>query len=333
MTLSSLGDLAQNFTLRRQTTELKAALDRRMAEATTGTTTDIGRALRGDFTPLSAIDTVLSRLDGFKAATTEAQLFAEGQQQALGTVAELSTGLARTLVAAASPGGATPVNAVAADAGARFATAVAVLNARVGDRTLLAGNETRGAALASPDTILDTLVTATAGAVTAGDVETAVTAWFADPAGYATLGYLGGPPLDPLAVAADESVRLGATAADPAIRDTLKGLAMAALLGRGVLVADPAERANLALRAGESLFASAADRIELAARIGTAEERIAGATDRNAAEATGLQIARSGLVSVDPYEAASALTEAETQLQTLYSITARLSRLSLADYL
>ena len=45
------------------------------------------------------------------------------------------------------------------------------------------------------------------------------------------------------------------------------------------------------------------------------------------------EIARLGIVSMDPYDAATALTEAESQLDTLYTVTARLSRLSLANYL
>jgi flagellar hook-associated protein 3 FlgL len=81
------------------------------------------------------------------------------------------------------------------------------------------------------------------------------------------------------------------------------------------------------------LLEAADARGALAARIGTAQERIANATTRNSAEATALQIARIGIVSADPYEAATALTEAESQLDTLYAVTARLSRLSLANYL
>jgi flagellar hook-associated protein 3 FlgL len=46
-----------------------------------------------------------------------------------------------------------------------------------------------------------------------------------------------------------------------------------------------------------------------------------------------LQIARVGLVSVDPYAATSALTATQSQLESLYAVTARVSRLSLANYL
>ena len=333
MTLSSIGDLARKFTLRNQTTVLKAALDQRSNEGTTGRTSDAGRVLRGDFTSLNAIDTTLARLEGFRGNTVEATLTASAMQTALGTLSDIAGTLGSTLLSVASPGDATAVDAVGRDALVRFRSAVATLNARVGDRTLFAGTETRRPALAPPDDILDALVSVTAGAATAADIATAVSAWFSDPAGYAALAYKGGAPTDPQLIATGESVSLDATADDPAIRDTLKGLALAALLDRGVLSGNTDQRAQLARRSGESLLQGASGRTVLAARIGTAEERTALAATRNAAETTSLQIARAGIISVDAYEAATALTEAETQLDTLYAITARLARLNLANYL
>jgi len=71
----------------------------------------------------------------------------------------------------------------------------------------------------------------------------------------------------------------------------------------------------------------------LQARLGVAQERISSAEIRNAAESSALQIARSDLLAIDPYDTATALQATQTQLETLYSITARLTRLNLTDYL
>lgn len=333
MTLTSIGDLARSFTLRNQMTQLKADLGQRSQEVTTGRIADIGRALRGDFTPLTALDATLARLDAFRSVTTEAALTTQAMQASLASVSDMSGRLGSTLLSVTGPGNPVSVDAVAKDALAQFRSAVAIFNTRVGDRSLFAGTETRSPALAPADVILDAVVAAAATATTAQDVETAVDAWFADPAGYATVAYTGGPALDPVTVAQGEAVPLEATAADAGVRETLKGLALAAMLDRGTLAGNPAQRAELATAAGAVLLEAADTRGALAARIGTAEERIANATTRNSAEATALQIARLGIVSVDPYDAATALTEAESQLDTLYTVTARLSRLSLANYL
>jgi flagellar hook-associated protein 3 FlgL len=333
MALSSIGDLARSFALRNQTTALKQELDLRAQEATTGKTGDAGRLLRGDFTQLRALDTTLSGLRAIRSATTEADLTANTMQSALGKVSTLATGLGSSLLSIASPGEATSLDSLGQDAMARLRSVVATLNTRVGDRSLFAGVETRSPAIVAPETLLDLVVVAVGPAASATEVELAVTDWFADPAGFAAQGYLGGGPLDPQTVAPGEEVRLDATASDPAIRETLAALAMAALLDRGVLGADTDQRGQLARRAGERLIETETDRTILAARIGTAQQRIADAETRNAAEETSLQIARSRLVAVDGYEAATRLTEAESQLDTLYAITARLQRLSLADYL
>ena len=46
-----------------------------------------------------------------------------------------------------------------------------------------------------------------------------------------------------------------------------------------------------------------------------------------------LQVSRNDIRSADPYQTATALTEVQTQIETLFAVTARLSRLNLVDYL
>jgi flagellar hook-associated protein 3 FlgL len=222
---------------------------------------------------------------------------------------------------------------VGIDADQKFRSAVAAMGTRAGDRTLFAGTSTGGPALAAAEDILAALDAEVSGALTAAAVEAAVTAWFDAPGGYAALAYRGGPPMAPFAVAQGETVALAVTAADPAVRDTLKGLALGALLQRGALSAAPAERAALAMAAGTALMESQAARTDMAARIGTAEQGIAAVEGRNAAEASALGIARAGLLGADPFETATALADAQTRIEALYAVTARLSRLSLVDYL
>lgn len=332
MALISLGDMAQSFMLRRQNLALKSDLQRLSTELVTERATDIARQTSGDLSPLSAIDTSLSRLRAYGSATTDTALFTGAMQTALSTVDGLASDIAVSLLQAAETGHESSVDSLAADARQKFETAVAAFNTRVGDRSLFAGQGTDGPALTDAETILTALDAAIAGAMTAGEVDTAVSAWFDDPSGYAA-AYLGGSVLEPVSVAPGETARIGITAMDPAIRETLKGLALAALLDRGALGGAAAERANLARRAGESLVAGATDRAHLAADLGIVEAQIEAAKARNGAETSALQIARTGIVSVDRYETASRLEATQTQLETLYAITARMTRLSLVDFL
>lgn len=333
MSMISLGDLAQNFMLRRQNTDLKSVLQVLTQEMTTGAAADTGRHVSGDYAPLAGIDASLSRLAGYKSTTSEAALLSGAMQTVLETVESMISSLGPQLLSASSGTTATQVNAVAGEAHQKLQTAMALYNTDLAGRTLFAGVATDGVATVDMETLLAMLETEIIGAVSGAGVASRIAAWFDAPTGYSATGYLGGGPMSPVAVAPGETADLGFTAADPGIRETLKGLAMAALLDRGALAGDAPGRADLARRAGESLINSATARANMAARVGTVQGQIEAASVRNSAETTSLQIARNGITAVDPYETASRLEATRLQLETLYTLTARISRLSLVDYL
>ena len=170
--------------------------------------------------------------------------------------------------------------------------------------------------------------------VTADDVATVVTDWFATGGGYDTLGYTGGakaqsgPPLSD-----GETAPPLPTAEHEAIRTFLAGLAMGGLLGRAVLPGNAEEQGHLARIAGVHLMESDRKLVDLKASLGAFEGQADRARSEVMAESEALEIARIELIGIDPYEAAVGLQSAETQLQTLYAVTARLSRLSLVGYL
>lgn len=334
MALVSLGDMAQNFLLRSQNAQLKTDLQRHSQELSTGRTTDVGRRVAGDFSPLAGIERSLTRIGAFQTLTSEAGLLAGAMQAALSSIGDQASELTPSLLTAKQGSLPAHIDSIGAEAHSRFSTALLQLNAQLGDRSLFAGVATDGPAVADSETIMTALAGAVSSAVTADEVAQAVSDWFDDPAGFATVGYLGSSQaLSPLTVGEGAQVSISASAADPEVRDMLKGLAIAALLDEGVLAGQPDQRANLATKAGEQLLSAQPGWTGLQSRLGVAEELIAEAESRNAAESSALQIARSNLISVDPYETATALQATQIQLETLYSITARLSRLSLTEYL
>ncbi len=333
MTMVSLGDLAQSFMLKRQNAAMKVDLQRLSQELTTGTTSDLAKTVAGDFLPLAGIDTSLARLVGYKSVTQEASLFAGAMQTTLSTIESIGSDLGNDLLTAYTARSAEHIASVGLQARAQLDTVLAAMNTRHADRALFAGMETNDVAVVDASVILMALQTAIAGATTAEAVKTAVSNWFDDPLGYIATAYLGGAPAQPLRIAPGENVSLDITATDPAFRATLKGLAMAALLDQGVLAGAPAARADVARLAGESLLQTQSDRAYLAARLGVAEARIAAAATRNDSEQSALQIARLGITSVDPYDTAAKLEQTQTQLEILYTLTARIGRMTLADYL
>ena len=333
MTMISLGDLAQSTILRRHSTSLKADMQRLSTEMTTGQVTDTAARVSGDLVPITGIDGSLARLKSYGAVTTEAGLFAGAMQTALGTVDDLASDLSTQLFAATSGVASARLDNVASAARQSLGTAMTALNARVGDRALFAGTKTDASPLCDADTLLSALETATSGATSAAGVEAAVSAWFDAPDGFAAVAYKGGAPLASFTVASGEEANLDITATDPTLKETLKGLAMAALLDRGILSGQAQARSDLARSAGGILLQNQVDRTDLSARLGTTEAQIEDAKTRNSTETTSLQLARNAITAADPYETASKLEEAQSQLEMIYTLTARMSRLSLVNFL
>ncbi|MCE6960950.1 flagellar biosynthesis protein FlgL [Cereibacter sphaeroides] len=332
MTAVSLGDLARTFMLRRQNVALKSQAQRLSTETVTGLTADVRKKVKGDLGSINGIDSSLALLAARKSVTSEATLLASGMQNVLSAMNKSASDLALDLTSLSPNGMKMTTDQLGTAAEDAFRSAISALNTRIGDRSIFAGNDPQSAAVADADVILASLETAIAGAASAADVEQAVFAWFNNAGGYAAMSCQAAP-LAPIAVSATENVKLQVTAQHSVIKETLKGLALAAMLNRGALSGSDAGRTSLAESAGARLLQGQTDRIDLAARIGLVEERIEAAATANAAETTSLQIARIELLGVDSYETATQLEATQTQIETLYKLTTRLSRMSLVDYL
>ncbi|WP_126975394.1 flagellin [Frigidibacter oleivorans] len=336
MTFTSIGDLAQSMTLRRQNAELALRLDRLGRETVTGLADDRAAAVSGRFSTLSGIERALATLDAHDRAAAEAAVLTSAAAAALSGLDDLTAGFGADLAGlagAADIGTAT----LGAEARARLDQAVALLGASAGGRHVFAGAATDTAPLAPAGTLMAALSAAAAGAATVEDAAAAVGDWFAAPAGaggYLDTVYLGSDnPMTGFRLGDGMTVAAPPTAADPALRAVIEGLALAALVDGGTFAGDPAAQAQLLQAAGQRLLAAAPGLVALQARTGTAGSTIAEAQTRNAAEATALELARAGLIGVDQYDAATELQAVQTQIETLYAVTARLSQLSLADYL
>ncbi|MBC7158387.1 MAG: flagellar biosynthesis protein FlgL, partial [Rhodobacteraceae bacterium] len=150
---------------------------------------------------------------------------------------------------------------------------------------------------------------------------------------FAALGYLGAATGTAFPVAPGRTVTLDVTAADPAVSGVLKGLVSAALLAEGALPGDAVGQGELALAAGTALISADAGLAGLRGRVGTAEARIEAGATTIAAERTALGIRRAEMLAADDFDTATALQQVEQRLELLFTVTARLSRLNLSDFL
>ncbi|GAW34070.1 flagellar hook-associated protein FlgL [Roseovarius sp. A-2] len=333
--MQSIGDLAQSFSLRRQSVELNRQMDRLTQELSTGRAADLSAHLSGDLVQLADIERALDVQVAHRGAARSAATDAALMQAALEQIQDTSTSLASSAILVGSDSSSTAIPALATEARGALETIIASLNGTSAGRSLFAGNRVEQPPLSSADVLMDQLRTALSGAVTGAEIRQGLDTFFDAPDGaFATSVYQGGiGDLSAVALGSGESVRLSIRADDPVLRAQIKETALTALLDDDALALAPGLRSELARDAGTNLLASQTGLTQLRADLGFAEERVARAESRISSELSSLEIARNTLTSIDPSATAGELQQVQFQLEALYTLTARASRLSLANFL
>jgi flagellar hook-associated protein 3 FlgL len=333
--MTSIGDLASNHANRLQTTRIKAEMQRLTSELSTGRPVDPVAHLGGDTARLALLERNIAVAQARAVAATGLGQYLSTMQTVLGEVDAVRGGLAAQLVSLTESSTHLDINRASQAGAGAFRDVVGRLNGTFGGNSLFAGTASDGPALADAEAMLASLSAAAAGSITAADVRNAVDAWFDDPAGgFATMGYLGDTG-DFLTRRIDEgvAVTVSARADHPVLKDLMRQAAYVALASDPAL-ALPDSTADALVRGGLSdLFGLAAPLTGLRADLGLEEERTTEAATRNGAMAAALTLARNEIALVDPFATAVALTQTETQLETQFAVTARLSGLSLVNFL
>ena len=335
MSLISLGDLAQSLMLRQHNAQIRQEVNRLSEEVATGRAADISTHLGGDFDFLAEVERGLGLNQGYSTSVSEVGILASAMQTALGQIQDISSNLSRTLLETNSGGLASTQSTAATMAVDTFSRIVHALNSQSTGRSLFSGNAPDRQALATSDAIAAALRGAISGETTAQGVLDALDLWFDAPAGgFQTIAYLGSTDgFAPYRLDRNGTVDLNVRADDPVLRATLKHSAIAFLASEPNSHLPDAVRKDLLRQAANGLLDSQDGLAGLRADLGFAEARIEEGRVRLSSERTSLEIARSTLLSVDMYEKASLLETAQSQLESLYAVTVRLSRLSLSEFM
>jgi len=253
-------------------------------------------------------------------------------QTALNYIGDLNDSFRNTMI-----GGGTHAlgnTSVISEAKNSLGSVIGALNTSVGGRSVFSGIATDTAPLASSEDLLADLSAVMAGAGSVNDMINAAQAWFDDPAGFGTTGYLGSDTsLAPIQLSDTQTVELTVRADDPIFRDTLRDLALTALADDPALGLTSVQQSELLDRVSTNVLNTSGAVVELQSKVGSAEGRIESLSVRNGAERTSLEIARNDLLSIDTYQSATELEQVQFQLESLYAITSRMSQLSLVNYL
>lgn len=331
----SIGDMARHFNATRTNLQIRDRMVTLGQELSSGLVADLPAHLGGDQARLADLDRRIALSDSFGRASRELGQMLSVIQTTFDSLDSMRATLADQFIQITenSP---RAQRTQASEAGAQgFVQMVDAFNTRFGNNALFAGAATDGAALAPAQDMLDDIRIAIGGAVAATDVIDAITQWFDDPAGgFATMGYLGdtGAPLT-RTIDTGAEVTVTARADHAAIRDLLKAGAIAAMAGDPALGLPDDTTAYMLRESGLQMMAVVTPLTELRAAVGLSEERVEIATSRLAARKAALTVMRNDLSLADPYETATALQAVQTQLETHYTLTARMARLTLTEYL
>ncbi len=335
MTISALSDLTYHQVRARQVEETRARMETAGQELTTGQHEDIRAALRGDLNKLFSIDRELAMTAQRRSGLNIAQGKAAVIQDRLTLLQDISNDTGINLQIAVERGDFVSASTYASDARHRLSQVVSALNTTYQSKSLFSGAAEDRAALENADEIMDDINAIVAGSASAADAITAIDDYFFSVGGGFETDIYVGATEDAPGVPTSETATsvISFRADDPAIREVLRGLALASAVAEGGFAGDLAQQAEMLTEAGNSMHNAKEGVIQLGAALGMAENQIANALTTADDDIQALQIARNDIVGVDPYEAASRFTALEGQLSSMYTVTARLSALNLTNFL
>lgn len=337
--------------------ELDARLNNAATEASTGKKTDVYADLGLRSGSLLSLRTHEARNTGFLDSNALLSNRLSAMSTTLGDVRdtvqdflELSIGF--------RDGGQPTASVLQEAARAAYEQIVSLINTPYEGTQLFAGTESVGPALQhwadqnpattlSPEDVMAAIVgggitDAADAAAKAAEVELVFSSTSATPGANFEATFYNGTPLEispgvpspRLSALIDTATTLtyGVQANDPALTETLKGLAMIASANPSDIT-DPAAYENWvgtaidAIGAGHELIVTAEGRLGNLAQ--TLDNTIDRQTDRG-----DLYLNQLGdLEGVDPFEAANRVTALSTQLEATFAITARLSRMSFLNFM
>jgi flagellar hook-associated protein 3 FlgL len=291
--------------------------------------------VNAQFSFLTRIETDLVHAESRVHSLSEVSLTAAAQQSALARIGDSTDALFETLAVTTTDSSAVSLESLVDQAHGALDAIMSTLNTSYGGRHLFSGTKVDSPALISAQDMLNDLSTAVTGASSIADVQSIADNFFdLATGGFETGVYIGSDQaLTPVDLGNGQTASLNVRADDQVFRKVLKSVALIAIADDTSLAIPDSVRRELAVSQTDALLSASSDITELRAQLGFSEGRIERSITQFETERASLELARGELVNVDPFETASTLEAVRQQLETLYTITARTSRLSLANFL
>lgn len=315
--------------------DLRSRGDESRVAAVTGRFADITNERGGRVNELMQIEKSISDLQSYAEAIALSETRADTMQQSLNSIVASAQELADTAAILGTTGTDVNLSSLSGQASGGLDSIVSALNVNIAGRSLFAGDDAGGGAIVDANTILTTATTILETGGAAGAAYSTLEAEFLNAgATFDTSFYLGGAGRAPLTeIAPGEQVDYTVKADDEASRRVLLNTAVMAAAFDLSNAIPQSERRDLLQLASTGLRSVIGQLTTTQAELGVAEARIASVKARNIATEATLSIRFNDLAAADQYDAALALNELDSQLETAFATTARLSNLSLANFI
>jgi len=324
MTFSSLNGTL-NIAVTNNIASLRAQIEARAEESTTGLQSDMAAHLKG------RVDQALVGEQALKDnAEEQSRLGLRSvrlslMDSTLTSVRDLSAGLQVSMLSAVGSGELESQNLVSSQAQSALDDVLSRLSARHGERFLFSGDATATRPFADTSVLINDLRAIAAGATDEADFAAQVEFYFDDPTGgFQTNFYQG-------AQTASDSDSVVANQAE--FKDLIQGLAVLSLAHSADGLAFAAGGTPAMDQALERLERGRTNIVNTQAAVGMRRESIAEEQTLLQREQTLLNQAFTDLVGKDQFEAAAQLRELEANLEASYLLTTRLSNLTLLNFL
>lgn len=339
----SVGDMAQQFMFRRKIGETKASSMTLSRELASGLVADTSRRVNGNVTELAGIRAVHARASAQSDIARSAGVLLAVQQSTVETMRDaVQLSLDDMILLntnSQDPGFSRSLGLMEH----RFRDTVSMLNTSFAGRSVFGGVSQESKAISDADFLLDSLRADMAATLPpnagAHDISTFVDDWFReatppDVSAFDTVGYLGGARIPArLDLGDGHDVGLEITAQASAFRKTLAAFAKGAVLSQALFEKGSAQKDAAVSVLRDELGSANAGLIALSVQIGTEEARASRGVAHAEAQKSGMHEALVALLEADPYETAARLEETISRLELLFTLTSRLSRLTLNGFL
>lgn len=314
---------------------LRDRSDSSRVEAISGRFADVTSQLGGRVSELMQLEKSISDLQDFSETIALSEARAEITQQSLSRVRGVAQLLADTTDLLRTNGTSRDFESVSSQAREELGSVVSALNVQFAGRPVFSGDDGNGTTVLDSPSVQSLAVPFLESGASASAAYADLISEFTNTGGLFDASiYLGGSGDAPVAIVGPgETVDYSAKADEASMRTVMANIvALGAAFDMSNSIPD-AQRRQIAELASDGLRSDVSQIVSLEGRVGAAENRIATIKARNVASEASLTLSFNDLAGADQLDATLELTELERQLETAFATTARMSNLSLVNFL